>query len=78
MSVAFKPWLCRKGRYLARLLAEPRSLLIFTADLYNKFFHGIDPVTEDAIYNPDLLTEETEQLKISNLGLTSYRDLDGI
>jgi hypothetical protein len=46
----------RQGKYLARILAEPRSLLIFKDDLYKKYFHGIETIIEDEVFNPKYFT----------------------
>lgn len=43
-----------------RILQEPRSLLITTADMYTEYLHGIDPIPEDVD-----LSEQT----IANWGL---------
>ncbi|TRY68852.1 hypothetical protein TCAL_03215 [Tigriopus californicus] len=36
-----------QGRRKFSLMVEPRSLLVLTQDLYSKYLHGIDEVTED-------------------------------
>ena len=68
-----------------RILQEPRSLLITTADLYTEYLHGIADVEEDAglspetVVNWDLLRSAAEFRSGRNLRKTrtslTYRDV---
>jgi hypothetical protein len=65
----------RTNEYLARVYLEPRSLLIFTDDLYNKNLHGINEGIEDVIYRKD--TYDGTTLATTNLELTNLEVPEG-
>ena len=68
-----------------RILQEPRSLLITTADLYSEYLHGIEPISADVdlsgqtvanwslLRSPSLYTEGLNQRQ-TRTSLT-YRDV---
>ncbi|KAI0202716.1 Alkbh6 protein [Astrocystis sublimbata] len=68
-----------------RILQEPRSLLITTADLYTDFLHGIDDITEDtqlseetvanwSLLRPSSLFHSGRNMRQTRTSLT-YRDV---
>ncbi|KAI0871883.1 hypothetical protein GGS24DRAFT_39132 [Hypoxylon argillaceum] len=68
-----------------RILQEPRSLLITTADLYTNYLHGIDDITEDiglsegtianwSLLRPSSTFHEGRNLRQTRTSLT-YRDV---
>jgi alkylated DNA repair protein alkB homolog 6 len=45
----------RESQTRARILQEPRSLLITTGDIYSNYLHGIADITDDVGLCPDTL-----------------------